>query len=62
MERTINVDCLEQVLGCLKEWGFNVCNYYKRCNTIHEILDYIDSFDSKRHMLPYITDGIVNQS
>lgn len=48
-----------EVMEFLKNQGFNVNPYYKKCNSINEVIAYIESFKEKRKNLPYETDGIV---
>ncbi|WP_185872538.1 NAD-dependent DNA ligase LigA [Blattabacterium cuenoti] len=43
----------------LKLWGFHVPKLICCCNTIEEILHFIDYWNNKNHILPYYTDGIV---
>ena len=47
------------VMKFLKEQGFNVNPYYQKCETIEDVIKYIEDFKDKRKMLPYETDGIV---
>ena len=47
------------VMKFLKEQGFNVNPYYKKCETIEDVIKYIEDFKDKRKALPYETDGIV---
>lgn len=42
-----------------KEWGFKVSPYTKVCKSIDEIFAYLDYWDTKRHELPFETDGVV---
>ncbi|MBK8883680.1 MAG: NAD-dependent DNA ligase LigA [Bacteroidales bacterium] len=41
------------------EWGFNVPDSLKRCQTIEEVLEFISYWDSERKNLPFDTDGVV---
>lgn len=43
----------------LKELGFYVSPEAAVFQSVDEVMGYIDSWDEKRHQLPYITDGIV---
>lgn len=43
----------------LKEWGFKTSAAVKLCRSVDEIMDYIRYWDTKRHELPYETDGAV---
>lgn len=49
----------EQAIHNLEKWGFNVSPTYKKCNSIVEVLSYIQDWSEKRHTLPVETDGIV---
>jgi DNA ligase (NAD+) len=40
-------------------WGFNVANSISICKDIEEVIQYIESWESKRDDLPYETDGVV---
>lgn len=46
-------------LAAARTWGFKVSDYVVICNTIEDILDYIDTWDHERHNLPFDIDGIV---
>ena len=48
-------DALKQ----LEHWGFQVNPNRYRCQTASEVADYYDRWDSDRHALPYMTDGVV---
>ncbi len=54
-----DVHSQSEVMEFLKNQGFNVNPYYKKCNSINEVIAYIESFKEKRKNLPYETDGIV---
>ena len=41
------------------DWGFNVSQTYKLCNNLNEVMNYINHWDQKRHLLNYEIDGIV---
>lgn len=49
----------EEAILSLEKWGFNVSPTYKKCNSIQEVLKYINKWSDKRHELPVETDGIV---
>ncbi len=40
-------------------WGFKVSKAMKKCTSLHEILAYIDYWDTERKNLPVATDGMV---
>lgn len=46
-------------LQCAAEWGFKISSYTRKCKTIEEVFDFIDTMDVKRRNLPFATDGIV---
>ena len=50
-------------LKLLREWGFPVPNEegksLKKCQSLDEILDYVNYWDDARHNLPFAIDGIV---
>ncbi len=48
-----------QSIKKLEELGFNVSQTYKKCDTIDEVINYIQHWEEKRHELPLETDGIV---
>lgn len=43
----------------LESWGFKVSPTYKKCKTIQEVLEYIQSWEKKRLDLQLETDGVV---
>ena len=42
-----------------RDWGFKVPNYSRLCHSTQEVMDFINEWDTKRHTLPYETDGVV---
>ncbi len=46
-------------LQCAAEWGFKVSSYTRKCKTLDEVYDFIDTMDVERKNLPFATDGIV---
>ena len=46
-------------LQCASEWGFKISSYTRKCKTIEEVFDFIDTMDVERKNLPFATDGIV---
>lgn len=46
-------------LELAKSWGFKISDDSKLCNSIDEVLDYINYWDTKREDLPVPIDGIV---
>ena len=49
----------EESLAWLQTAGFNVSPTWKKCNSIAEVIAYIQFWEEKRHELPLNTDGIV---
>ena len=41
------------------EWGFKISSYTRKCKTIEEVFEFIDTMDMERKNLPFATDGIV---
>lgn len=48
-------DCLE----LLREMGFKVNPNRKCCQSLQEVEDYFDDWETRRRDLPYMTDGVV---
>jgi len=48
-----------EALDFAKSMGFNTNPHSQRCQTIDEVLEYIERFTEKRHKLEYEIDGIV---
>lgn len=46
-------------LEIMKAMGFPVNNNFKLCNSVEEILEFINVWESKRDELPYNIDGLV---
>ena len=46
-------------LQCASEWGFKISSYTRKCKTIEEVFEFIDTMDVERRNLPFATDGIV---
>lgn len=42
-----------------RQWGFKVPKEAKLANSIDEVFEFIDYWDTHRHDLPYETDGVV---
>lgn len=40
-------------------WGFKITDSIKKCDTIEDVIAYIESWENKRESLPYETDGVV---
>ncbi|MDX9847313.1 MAG: NAD-dependent DNA ligase LigA [Tenuifilaceae bacterium] len=48
-----------QNLQKAKEWGFKIPDNIKLCNSVEEVIDFINHWDSARRQLPFDTDGVV---
>ncbi len=48
-----------ETIQIIKSWGLPVSNHSRLCNTLEEVIDYIDYWDEERKKLPYATDGAV---
>ncbi|MFC0777607.1 NAD-dependent DNA ligase LigA [Flavobacterium sp. HJSW_4] len=46
-------------LESARSWGFKVPKEAKLANSMDEVFDFIDYWDTHRHNLPYETDGVV---
>jgi DNA ligase (NAD+) len=46
-------------LETARKWGFKVPKEAKLANSMEEVFDYINYWDTHRHNLPYETDGVV---
>lgn len=46
-------------LELARSWGFKVPKEAKLANSMDEVFDFIDYWDTHRHNLPYETDGVV---
>ncbi len=42
-----------------RSWGFKVPTAAKLANSIDEVLEFVNHWDTERHNLPYETDGVV---
>lgn len=49
----------EEGIKQLERWGLNISKTYKKCDTLTEIFDYIDHWETLRHSLEVDIDGIV---
>ncbi|PRY85746.1 NAD-dependent DNA ligase LigA [Mongoliibacter ruber] len=55
----IGVDTHEEAIKLIEKWGFNVSQTYSKCDSIKEVLAYIEAWREKRFELPLDTDGVV---
>ncbi|MBR7068293.1 MAG: NAD-dependent DNA ligase LigA [Bacteroidales bacterium] len=53
-QRTHYERCMEA-----KNWGFKISEQITPCNTMAEVLQFIDHWEAARRELPYDTDGVV---
>ena len=42
-----------------RDWGFKISENIKLCQSIEEVMEYINHWDTHRHKLPFDTDGVV---
>ncbi len=42
-----------------RKWGLPISEHSRTCNTIEDVIAYVKEWDSKRHQLPFPTDGVV---
>lgn len=54
-----NTTTHEESIHQLERWGFQVSPTYQKCNTLQEVLTYIQQWEKKRHDLSLETDGVV---
>ena len=55
----LNTNTQFEGLEAARKWGFKVPKEAKLANSIEEVFDYINYWDTHRHNLPYETDGVV---
>lgn len=48
-----------EMLEKAREWGFKVPPAARLCNSITDVMEFVDHWDVHRHELPYETDGVV---
>lgn len=48
-----------ETLEKLRGWGFRTSDAVRLCRNADQIMEYIKEWDTKRHDLPYDTDGVV---
>ncbi|MEQ9404103.1 MAG: NAD-dependent DNA ligase LigA [Cyclobacteriaceae bacterium] len=49
----------EESIHFLESAGFNISETYQKCQTIEDVITYINSWETRRHELPVETDGVV---
>ncbi|WP_418510173.1 NAD-dependent DNA ligase LigA [Corallibacter sp.] len=55
----LNITTQFESLQKARAWGFKVPDAAKLANSIDEVLEFINYWDTHRHNLPYETDGVV---
>lgn len=55
----LKINTHQQMLQTLKELGFNTNPNHRKVNNIQEVITYCNEWETKRHSLPYATDGVV---
>jgi DNA ligase (NAD+) len=55
----LDIETQMESLEKARAWGFKVPSVSKLCNSINEVLDFVNYWDTARHDLPYETDGVV---
>lgn len=55
----LSIDQHDEAIASLEKWGFNVSQTYQKCQTIQDVLRYIEVWREKRYQLPVETDGVV---
>ena len=49
----------QEAIHRLEAWGFPVSPTYRKCATIEEVFDYVNTWERQRLTLPLDTDGVV---
>lgn len=57
--RDLPFDSQKKMLQQAKKWGFKVPDTAQQCNSIEEIFNYINHWDTARNDLPFEIDGVV---
>ena len=55
----LNFSSQYEMLLKARDWGFKVPSAAKLCKSTDEVMEYLEYWDTKRHDLPYETDGVV---
>ncbi|MDR3286931.1 MAG: NAD-dependent DNA ligase LigA [Prevotellaceae bacterium] len=55
LPHTTHYDNLQEAV----KWGFPISENIKKCQSINEVFEYINYWDTERKKLPYDTDGVV---
>ena len=54
-----NITTQVDALNFMKELGFSINPHYKHCQSIEDVIDYLETWKDKRKTLAYETDGVV---
>jgi len=57
--KDLNFETQYEMLDKARAWGFKVPKVAQLCKTTHEVMRFVETWDEKRHDLPYETDGVV---
>ncbi|MBT8187278.1 MAG: NAD-dependent DNA ligase LigA [Croceitalea sp.] len=57
--KDLNIADQFEMLEKAREWGFKVPTVARLCQSMTDVLEFIEIWDVKRHELPYETDGVV---
>ncbi|MDG1573143.1 NAD-dependent DNA ligase LigA [Robiginitalea sp. M366] len=57
--RNLGVDTQMEMLERMRGWGFKVPETARLCPNIEAVLDFLAEWDTRRHELPFETDGVV---
>jgi len=55
----LNIPTQYEGLEVARTWGFKVPKQAQLANSMEEVFQYIDYWDTHRHQMPYETDGVV---
>lgn len=55
----LNIETQFEGLEAARSWGFKVPKEAQLANSLQEVFEYINYWDTHRHQLPYETDGVV---
>jgi len=46
-------------LMAARRWGFKISEHIRKCSTLDEVFEFIDTWSTERHNLPFDIDGVV---
>jgi DNA ligase (NAD+) len=55
----VDTETHEEGIKKLEGWKFKVSQTYRKCANIDQVIEYIQTWETKRHDLPLETDGVV---